>query len=143
MIQKCIAFLRGTKNSYIFESNNTSNTILLLYSKIDTSLWTVITDYFYIFRQWTSLPSIYQIFLHTWIAIKIHPALYPAVCWLTREMSRCGDRSVSKRNLYTIFTRRMIEGKKKRKKRGRSRIYNNNERFLSARTPRVTAKVPS
>lgn len=96
-------------------------------------------------------PSIHQTFLHThtWIAIKIHPATLSHRLLINQWNVTVVAGVFSKRfNLCTIFTRRMIEGEKKKggkKERERSWVYNNNNNnevnvFWA---PRVTAKVPS
>lgn len=88
--------------------------------KLITSLWTVIIDYFLYFQTM----DIFTIYLDRYQNSSC--TLYPAVCWLPPVKCHV-VAGVSKRNLCTNFTRRMIEGKQNKEKRGRSRVYNNNE----------------
>lgn len=116
--------LRVTKN-YQYNNLLYIYIILLLYSKIDTSLWTVITDYFYYFQ--TMDIFIHHLFIkhsstHTWIAIKIHPATLSHRLLINQWNVTVVAGVFSKRfNLCTIFTRRMIEGEKKKEEKKRER----------------------
>lgn len=123
MVTKIYSFLKSLKE---FMQNHYNKNLLLYilsgliiqpiflrYSNIGTSLWTVITDYFYIFRQWTSLSSIYQTFV-------LDRYQNSSCIWLTRKTSRAFQRGI----FIRFSSRRMIEEVRKK-----GRIYNNKSFF--------------
>lgn len=107
---------------------------------------------FIIFRQWTSLSTIYSSNIppHTLGSLsKFILPLYPIVYWLTSEMSLLWPACFQRGSIFVQFLRgEWLKVKKKKggkKERERSWVYNNNNNnevnvFWA---PRVTAKVPS
>lgn len=121
--------LRVTKN-YRYNNLLYIYIILLLYSKIDTSLWTVITDYFYYFQ--TMDIFIHHLFIkhsstHTLGSLsKFILPLYPIVYWLTSEMSLLWPACFQRGSIFVQFLRGewlKVKKKKEEKKRERDREY--------------------